>query len=61
MNVFVGSLATLLIAAATLAAAQARPGKPVTAPVASHPRAVSPASPHQAVIDQYCVGCHNDR
>ena len=27
------------------------------APVASHP----PAGSHQAVVDRYCAGCHNDR
>jgi mono/diheme cytochrome c family protein len=52
---------------APAAGAQAPGAKPVstaplsTAPLSTAPLSTAPLSPQQALINQYCVACHNDR
>ena len=61
MKVRYTSLATLSLALAALSMGQPAVGAMQgLAPIASHQGASAPAS-HQAVVDRYCAGCHNDR
>src|SRR5688500_16475404 len=60
------ALATSMLSAQKPAPAPATPGvtKPAAAPAGPTPvtsRAAAPVQDHNAVIKQYCVGCHNPR
>ena len=55
-RLLVGAIPALLVVAA-VSAQQAAPAAPVTRPAGA---AAPPAAP-RAVIDKYCVGCHNTR
>ena len=54
----VASAALVGAAAASMRAADQQASRP---PAAAAPRAAAAAAPSRALIDAYCVGCHNQR
>ena len=60
MNRMTASLGVVLLAAEAIIA-QTPPARPSASSGCSEPVERRAVSPHQAVVDKYCAGCHNDR